>query len=142
MIVNGVTVVISGVDDDYIGMSIAWCTFVEKNHVVISLPKSASGTKRLLADEMFTLSALSDDQTEVARKYGGSNQKYRLGSEEKYLVSTQWGVPVVANCYAVMLCKIYHVLEVNEQVIVTAEVTDRNVNDERNLLIFEKSDFF
>ena len=47
MFTNGVGVVLVGTVDDPVGMSIAWLTQVEREHVVVSLPGESRGTDQV-----------------------------------------------------------------------------------------------
>ncbi|WP_205695410.1 flavin reductase, partial [Corallincola luteus] len=106
MFVNGVGVVLCGSAEDYVGMSIAWLTKVEKDHVLISVPKGALGTEKLLEEGRFTLSLLAETQTEIARQFGGSKQKVVVEKDQTFLFSTDWGTPAVGECSGVFLCEV------------------------------------
>lgn len=55
MFVNGIAIVLSGSADSYAGMSIARLTKIDEQHVLLSVPKSAWATQRLLIERLFTV---------------------------------------------------------------------------------------
>ncbi|TAA48416.1 flavin reductase [Corallincola spongiicola] len=142
MFVNGVGVVLCGSAEDYVGMSIAWLTKVEKDHVLISVPKGALGTEKLLEEGRFTLSLLAETQTEIARQFGGSKQKVVVEKDQTFLFSTDWGTPAVGECSGVFLCEVISSSELNDQVLVIAQLSGPVASTELSPLVFRKSDFF
>lgn len=139
MFTTGVGVVLAGTMSEPVGMSIAWLTRVEREHVVVSLPASARGTARVVADGRFTLSLLAASQEAVARWYGGSAVASR-GSAPA-LVETAWGVAAVGGSLAVYLCRVASVENVGEQRVVTARAEGPVLSAPGRPLVYRAEDY-
>ncbi|MDJ0956813.1 MAG: flavin reductase [Arenicellales bacterium] len=124
MFVNGVTVVLCGDEQSFQGATIAWPTKIEKNHVMVSLPSKALVTKTILAKKVFSISVLSDGQSDIAKQFDGSKQTQSLPQNIGSLDFELWEVPVVKNCRAHLLCNTIQDISVKEQTVVIASVTE------------------
>ena len=139
---NGVNVVLCGNADSFHGAAIAWGTRVEKDHVMVSLPKQAAVTVRVGESGTFTISVLFRDQSDIARQYGGKSQTDPRDVDPRDLNFTQWAVPVVEDACAQVLCEVRHRLTVKEQVIVIAKIIDTAFPDRLDPLVYDHSHYF
>ncbi len=73
MYTNGISIILTGSNDDYKGMAIAWVSQVEKAHLVIALPKGSEATDLLLKRKAFSVNELGVGQENLAREFGGKN---------------------------------------------------------------------
>ncbi|GAA5215191.1 hypothetical protein GCM10025776_10760 [Corallincola platygyrae] len=146
MFFNGVSVVCRGDVADSEGMSIAWFTQVETDHLVLSLPGNSDVTDRLLDDSRFTLSVLSECQVPVAKMFGGSQQKQLASDihwqEEEALEMTEWGIPAVKNACGVYLCEVVSEDRIEGQRIVIAKMLHREEVEGCIPLPYRKTDYF
>jgi len=142
VIVNGITVVISGSNENYGGMSIAWCTKISSKYLIISIPSHAKCTKRLIEDEQFSLSVLSNKQVDIAKMFGGSAQKEELTKKAGVVTAGKSGIPVIAACAASYYCKVISCESVEKQIVVTARIQDMQESPELEALVYKKEDFF
>ena len=139
MFVNGVGVVLSGTLEDYAGMSIAWMTKVERDHVVLSLPKKAKGTQRVTSTGRFTLSLLSESQRDIARLFGGAGSHSVPGPVD--LVETDWGMPAIGSSCAVYLCDVVTTQALNDQVVVMVRMTGPVYETSASPLVYNEEDY-
>ena len=140
--VNGVTVVLCAHSDELEGAAIAWATKVEKDHLMLSLPREAALTDALLARNVFTVSVLAYDQSAVARQYGGSKQRAPLPKSTEDLELDLWEVPVIKSSRAQYLCKLVHDLPVKEQIVVIASILETNGDESRKPLNYDRRSYF
>ena len=124
MFVKGVTVVLCGDEQNFQGATIACPTKIEKNHVMVSLPSKALVTKTILAKKVFSISVLSDGQSDIAKQFDSSKQTQSLPQNIGSLDFELWEVPVVKNCRAHLLCNTIQDIPVKEQTVVIASVTE------------------
>lgn len=142
MIVNGVSIIFGGPAPDHVGMSITWISFVESDHVMMSLPKEASATERLLEGERFTVSALSATQLAVARSYGGRKVRTNEDIQAVDVEGRRWGMPVIRNSLTDLLCLRCHVNDIRQQTIVIGTVIERVQNSSDPPLLYRHADYF
>ncbi len=135
-------VVLCGTQEDFFGMSIAWLTKVEKEHVLVSLPRGALGTQKALVDKRFTLNLLAESQIEIARQFGGSKQKKLVDKSHAVIVNTEWGIPAIRDCCSTYLCKVASAQELNEQMLVIAKIFACIDKGKSTPLTYKQSDFF
>ena len=140
MFTNGVGVVLAGTLAEPVGMSIAWLTRVEREHVVLSLPEGARGTARILSDGRFTLSLLADSQEDVARWFGRS-ERTSARREPPALVETAWGVVAVEGSLAVYLCTVVGMQGLGGQTVVTARTEGPVQVEQGRPLVYRASDY-
>jgi len=138
----GVNVVICGTKNDYQGMSIAWVSYVEKKHIVVSMPRSSSITERVLSEGKFSVCVLAEDQSNIARQYGGGAQIRKVVQDNDLVECGEWDIPMIKACCTKMLCEICIVKHINKQTIVIAEVVDKNEIDALVPLVYNHADYF
>lgn len=142
MFTNGVSIILTGTNDDYKGMAIAWVSQVEKDHLIISVPKGAEATDLLLKRKMFSVNELGLGQEDLARQFGGKNcQRDEMPSLAE-VQSTEHDLPIIVNCCSSTLCSIFNVVEINEQVLITAKILSVQSHLDLQPLVFNKADFF
>lgn len=142
LFLNGVSVVLSGDADDFRGASIAWATKVERDHALVSLPNHAAVTRNIRDTGLFTISVLAADQSHIARQYGGTSQTDRQAIEPDDLDFNRWHVPAVKHARAQLLCEQRHTLDVRDQVIVIAQISDFMFADDRGPLTYIHEQYF
>ena len=136
---SGVSVVMVGTSSAPVGMSIAWLTQVERDHVAVSLPRGARGTDRVISTDRFTLSLLSESQMDIARRYGGGRRK--VDGAQDHLIETDWDTPVVRAGCAAYLCRVVGAQTVREQVVVTARIVKTVYAAEASPLLYRPADY-
>ena len=123
-------------------MAIAWVSQVEKEHLVISIPKGSEATNVLLQREMFSVNELGVGQESLAKEFGGKNCQKALSPEKAKVVATDYDLPMLTNCCLTAFCKTINVQEINEQVLITAKIIDTISGINMESMVFKKSDFF
>lgn len=140
MFLNSVSTVLVGSKSDFDGMSIAWMTQVEREHILFSGPSPAAATKRVIETGTFFVSMLADDQTEVARFFGGRNSK-RSALDEVNLIEVD-GHLCVEGVVQSLRCSVVDVRNLGEQVLVTGKIADRVVLSDGLYLGYNRSDYW
>jgi len=139
---NGVNVVLCGNEVAFHGATIAWGTKVEKEHAMVSLPRSAAVTACIRKSGTFTVSILSSGQSNVARQYGGSGQSDQKEIDKGDVDFTQWDMPVVKGACAQLLCSVREILSIGEQEVVVAKILDVSAEDGIEPLTYDHEEFF
>lgn len=142
MFLNSVNVIFVGDSKTYLGMAIAWATQVEKNHILVSVPKDADCTSLLLENKEFTVSVLSNSQKNVAIQYGGSQQRTQIDKDLTVVDFSRWRVPVIREAAEAVLCSMVSVQYVESQAIVVGKVLERVVAKGAGSLVYDSSDYF
>jgi flavin reductase (DIM6/NTAB) family NADH-FMN oxidoreductase RutF len=141
MFTNGVSIILTGTNDDYQGMAIAWVCQVEKEHLIISIPKGAEATKLLLQRAMFSVNELGVGQENLAREFGGKNCENKPSSSLAN-ITTKDNIPTISNCCSSTICRVVSHEVINEQVVITAYIMKSQNNVDLPPLIFDKSVYF
>ena len=140
MFTNNVSVVLSGSPSDYKGMSVAWATLIEKDHVVVSLHKDAPATQSLRENKFFSVNILDANQLSLAKQFGG--RKFMKDRDESIgLIGEMNGVPIINNCYAVIIGGVCEVIPVQDQLLGIAKRTEQKGGDAKEALIFTGADY-
>ncbi len=142
MFTNGVSIILTGTNDDYKGMAIAWVSQVEKEHLIISVPKGAEATSLLLKREAFSVNELGLGQEDLAREFGGNNCEQKPIASLAKINSTEHNLPIISNCCSSTICSTLNVVEVNEQVVITAKIVSLQYHLGMQPLIFNKAVYF
>jgi len=142
MFVNGISVVICGSKSQYHASTIAWATKIEKNHLIVSLPVDAAVTGAIDLIKEFSVSVLAENQSNVARQYGGRKQIMTLPRNKDDIDYSFWNVPTVVNCRARALCKVMQQVKLLEQVVLIAEIKDSKVNEQVEPLVYDHAEYF
>jgi len=142
MFTNGVSIILSGTNDDYKGMAIAWVSQIEKEHLMVSVPKGAQATKALLARKMFSVNELGLGQENLALQFGGKNCLQDLISILPQIKGTEHNLPILLNCCSSSICSVLSIVEINEQVVITAKIISTKNGIDMPPLVFNKADYF
>ncbi len=142
MFINGVSIILSGTNDDYKGMAIAWVSQVEKEHLIISIPKGAIATKLLLQQELFSVNELGLGQENLAREFGGDKCESKATSSLAIIESTEYSLPIILNCCSSTVCNIINTTIINEQIMVTAKIINHRQHLDMQPLVFDKAVYF
>jgi len=142
MFTNGVSVILTGTNDDYKGMAIAWVSQVEKKHLIISIPKGAVATELLLKRKMFSINELGLGQEDLAREFGGKNCEHKATASLAKIKSTEYNLPIILNCCSSTICSILNIVEINEQILITAKIISIQNNLDIQPLVFNKAIYF
>jgi len=142
MFTNGVSIILTGTNDDYKGMAIAWVSQVEKEHLIISIPKGAKATNLLLKRKMFSVNELGLGQEDLAREYGGKNCEHKTTASVAKIKSTKHNLPIILNSCSSTICSALNVVEINEQILITAKIISVQNNLDLQPLVFNKADYF
>ncbi len=142
MFTNGVCIILSGTNENYLGMSIAWLSQIEKEHVIVSVPKGAEATNLLLNRKMFSVNELGLGQEDMAREFGGKNCHNKAASRLAKIESTEHNLPIILNCCSSSICRVINVVELNEQVVITAKIIVSQIGLDMQPLIFNKAVYF
>ncbi len=142
MFTNGVSIILTGTNDDYRGMTIAWVSQVEKEHLIISVPKDAEATNLLIKREVFSVNELGVGQEDLAREFGGKNCEHNQTESLADINSTAHNLPIILNCCSSTICSTLNVVEVNEQVLITAKIISSQNHLDIQPLIFNKAVYF
>lgn len=142
MFTNGVSIILTGTNDDYKGMAIAWVSQVEKEHLIISIPKGAEATELLLKREKFSVNELGLGQEDLAREFGGKNCEHDITSSLAKIEPTEHDLPIIINCCSSTICDVLKIVEINEQIIITAKIINVQNNLDLQALVFNKAVYF
>ena len=142
MFTNGVSIILTGSNDDYKGMAIAWVCQIEKEHIMVSVPKGAKATELLLARKAFSVNELGIGQEDLAREFGGKDCEYGLSRSQAIIQSTEHNLPIITNCCSSTVCHTLHFEEINEQVVITARIIGCQKHSDLTPLIFNKATYF
>ena len=142
MFLNGVNVVLCGDAQDIEGAAIAWATKIEKDHAMVSLPSEAAVTKAILARKVFSINVLGQNQSDIARQYGGSKQTQPLPQDIRDLEFDLWDTPVIKNCRAHFLCTTTQEIPIKEQTILIATITEHSFTESIAPLIYDHGAYF
>ncbi len=142
MFINGVTIVLSGAEGEVEGMAVSWVTQVESEYLIISVPKKAKATNSLLINKTFSVSILSQDQENIAKKYGGNKCKESSDSSNGAVKFLQNGMPVIANSCATIICQIFSTNEIAEQIMIVGKIEEVVAMPGCKPLIYDKSNYF
>ncbi len=142
MFVNGVSVILAGSKNKYSGMAIAWVSQVEKNHLVISVPKDCEATDVLMEYGTFSVNELAIDQEDIAREFGVKNCIKKSSKKRINIIETESGLPILSDCRTTIICKTILKNEIKEQIIITAEIVEIIKKIDVQPMIFIKSNFF
>ena len=142
MFTNGVSIILTGSNDDYKGMSIAWVSQVEKEHLIVSIPKGSSVSHLLLQQKKFSVNELAKGQEDLARQFGGANYQKKTSENLAEIKFTEHNLPIIINCCSSTVCEVLHASEINEQIVVTAKIICSQSNLDLLPLIFNKSVYF
>ena len=142
MFTNGVSIILTGTNDDFKGMSIAWVSQVEKEHLIISIPKGADATNLLLKRKIFSVNELGLGQEDLAREFGGTNCEQKPTSALANINSTEHDLPIILNCCSSTIGSVIDVVEINEQVVVTAKIISVKKHLDLQPLVFDKAVYF
>jgi flavin reductase (DIM6/NTAB) family NADH-FMN oxidoreductase RutF len=142
MFINGVSIILTGSNNDYKGMAIAWVSQVEKEHLIISVPKGAQATNLLLERKMFSVNELGLGQENLAIQFGGKNCVQEVISTLAQIKPTEHNLPIIENCCSSTICSVKNVVEINEQVVITAKIISTKEGMDIPSLIFNKATFF
>ena len=142
MFLNGVNVVLCGDEGDVKGATIAWATKIEKGHAIVSLPSEAAVTKAILSKKVFSINVLGQNQSDIARQYGGSNKIQPLPKNINDLDFGLWDTPVIKDCRAQFLCNAIQKIPINEQTILIAKITEQGFSANIARLAYDHGAYF
>ena len=141
MFVGGVSVVTSLVAGVPYGMSIAWATQVEEEHLIVSLPRYSFSTERLLTAGCFTVNILADSQKELAVKFGSAKEPGNKFEGVDYAIEGE--AVVIANCQKAIFCELESTREIRKQLVVVGLVKHlASSSNGTSPLVYKKSDYF
>lgn len=142
MFLNSVNIVFIGDVTSYRGITIAWATQIENQHIVLSLPKYSEATSLISVESKFTVSVLSNTQINIARQYGGIEQTRQADKDAVLLDFEKWHIPVVKKAAEHILCESKATLEVSNQVLILGSILEYTRFEEIPILVYEKTDYF
>ena len=140
MFLNSVSTVLVGQLDDFDGMSIAWATQVEREHVIFSGPDHAPATLRIVEEKLFYMSLLAEGQTDVARFFGGRNSKPSALSKVEMVENK--GHLFVNDCVKSLKCSVVETIHLEKQILVIGKIEDELVLNDRPLLGYIRPDYW
>lgn len=142
MFTNGVSIILTGTNDNYKGMAIAWVSQIEKEHLIISIPKGAEATNLLLKRAVFSVNELGLGQEDLAREFGGKNCKHKTKPSLAKIKSTEHNLPIILNCCSSSICSTLNAVEINDQILITAKIINVQNNLTLRPLVFNKAVYF
>jgi len=142
MFVNGVSVILTGNKNKYSGMAIAWVSQIEKKHLIISVPKSCEATVLLMEHGTFSVNELGIDQEDIAREFGGHSCIKKANKDKAIIVETDCGLAILNDCRTNIICTTISMNEIEDQVVITAEILKVINKTDMQPMIFIKSNFF
>jgi flavin reductase (DIM6/NTAB) family NADH-FMN oxidoreductase RutF len=142
MFTNGITVVLTGTEIEYSGMTISWITMIETDHLVMSLPKNTKATTQLLENKIFSVSELTEGQEDIAKQFDGKKCNMDNLVDKSSIKYDQSGLPIIFNCCSNAICDVIFTHEVNQQILIAGKITKVMANNELKPLIYNKSDYF
>lgn len=154
MFINGVSVVVARVEGVPYGMSIAWATQVEAEHLIVSLPRDSASTEKVRAAGCFTVNILAASQRALALRFGSAGDHDPTGSKfmgSKSVGSKFEGVDyavegeavVLAGCHRAIFCGLESTQEVGKQLVVVGLIRRSDLASGGGPpLIYKKSDYF
>lgn len=142
MLVNGVNVVLSGSESNYSGAALAWVTKVEREYVVLSLPLNSEIAQVIEKGKSFSISALNQNQADVARQYGGAKQISQLPKNSADLDFETTSQPIVREASGWFICQVVETKVLNEQLLVIASILESKFDSKSEPLIYDHGAFF
>ncbi len=142
MFINGVSVILTGEKDNPLGMSLAWVSQVEKEHIVISAPKESLVTSRVLENGIFSINQLGVGQEDVARLFGGRNVDKSNIEKKVDIGQASKGTPILNQCCFTVVCKVTNSFDINKQTVIIGQLLETIEHSFVQPLIFKKTDFF
>ncbi len=141
MFINGVSVVAALVGGVPYGMSIAWATQIEEEHLIASLPRYSFATEKLLTAGCFTVNILADSQKELAVKFGSAKDFGCKFEGADYAIKGE--AVVIADCHKAIFCELESTKEIKKQFVIVGLVKSlASSSSSTSLLIYKKSDYF
>ncbi len=143
MIINGVSVVLTWNETkvEAEGMSISWLTFVEKDHVMISIPDRSVCTKLLCSNKEFSINVLYQGQENVAKYFGGNSVSKPKALKNNFVKKLENGFPALEYCCGTYFCLIHKVVQLNEQVVVIGKIYGHLTNTDKKPLTYNKNHY-
>ena len=141
MITTGVYVVFCAGEGGFVGMSMTWVSKIDLNHVMLSFPRKAYGTKCLLESGRFTLSALHEGQMDIGSHYGGKSARKRGAPEGEPLTTDRWDMPVSDGALGWSLNEVKDFADFNHQKLVYARILEE-VPGSGKPLLYRDRDYF
>lgn len=123
-------------------MAIAWVSQVEKEHLIVSIPKGSLASHLLLQQKKFSVNELANGQEDLARQFGGANSQQKPSENLAQITFTEQNLPIIINCCSSTVCEVLNTSEINEQIVVTAKIICSQSNLDSIPLIFNKSAYF
>ena len=140
MFLNSVSTVLVGVQNDFEAMSIAWATQVEREHLIFSGPDHAAATLRVVEEQAFFMSLLANDQTEVARFFGGRKSKRsNLSNVEPKVMK---GHLFVEGAVKSLKCRVIKTEPLGKQIMIAGKIEDTLLLNDHPLLPYNRPDYW
>src|SRR5438067_113843 len=138
MFATGVTVVTTGRDGNYHGMTanaFAVGVSLEPTLILICLDKSSRTCALLDQTGAFTVNILSDEQQEVSRLFASRDLDVNRFAGVDYKLGGN-GTPVLVGCIATMECNTYSRTEAGDHAVFVGEVVEAHVSDDGAPLVY------
>jgi len=125
------------------GMTAAWVNQVSSQPPMISVAigKTHYTSELISQAKSFSISILSPNQMELARKCGFASGRDQDKLQEEELTYQATGAPILSNCPAYLDCALSHQFEVGDHMLFIGTVIEANSRNQ-SVLIFKSSDFF
>jgi flavin reductase (DIM6/NTAB) family NADH-FMN oxidoreductase RutF len=142
MFATGVTVVTTGSDGNYHGMTanaFAVGVSLEPTLVLICLDKNSRTCALLDETGAFTVNILAEDQQEISRLFASRDLQdaHRFAGIDFTLGAN--GTPVLPGCIATMQCNLYSRQEAGDHAIFVGEVIDADISADGAPLLYYRS---
>ncbi len=124
-------------------MTAAWVSQVssEPPMVSVSVEKTHYTAELIPKAKSFSVSILSIDQMELARKCGFISGRENIKIQEKEVLFQVSGAPILKDCAAYLDCELSNQVEVGNNILFIGKVLKAKSNN-RPVLVYRSRDFF
>lgn len=124
-------------------MTAAWVSQVSSKPPMISVAigKRHYTANLLLKAKFFSVSFLSSEQKEVAKKYGFISGRDQDKLNEKDVMFKVTGAPILRNCAAYLECNLTKTIGAGDHILFVGTVVNAD-NKDKSILIYRSEDFF
>ncbi|NPA39543.1 MAG: flavin reductase family protein [Thermodesulfobacteria bacterium] len=143
-IVQGVYVITAKWEDKINGMTAAWVSQVsfKPRLLAVAIAPQRYTYELIKQSKMFCINVLGKDGINIAKKFGFTSGKDTNKFEGIPYKASLNGLPVLKDALAYFECEVYDSCKAGDHVIFLGEVSDYEVLQEGEPLIFRWEDYF
>ncbi len=137
---QGVTILTAKIGGAYHGMTVSSFTSVSMNPplVMAAIDKGSRMYGLLKGLDHFAVHILSSDQAPLSEKFGTRSTEGLDRFEGLEIEEGPGGAPIIKQCPAHLLCKLYRVYDAGDHVLVLGEVVDSVIRGDFKPLVYRE----